>query len=420
MPYAQNLGTGGSVLDALYGSTTSPTNSNAPLLLGHMGTNYLYLPGVAGNFALTATSAALQVTGNIEIVMRFSLDSYNLGPGVEQMIRYDDTIWLVATSGTFALSIRLASGPQFGIAGAAVPFSNGQGGWLRIRRTASTGAVQFAYATDSPNEPTAWTNLATTGAQPAGNLVYTGAAPVYTGSVFDPAGKFYRHIVRNGIGGPVVYDANFSTGITSGSQVTFTESSTNAATVTINRFTSGRKAVAVVQDVWLLGLDDYFEVVDSTLLDVGSGDSFTVIAVVRQWGTDGGYMAYVSKVNPDSNSNVGWGQVRLTGAATSALDIKDGSGTATGTNFAQAYASGAMSVLSSQRNGSTAIHQLNNNTPTTGIASTLSLANSLPMRIGANPGGTAFFADIECLGVAVWRRALSQAEIAAIAGYYGT
>ena len=43
-----NLGKGGSALDAQFGSTTS-TDTNDPLLLTHTGTNYLYLPGVAGN-----------------------------------------------------------------------------------------------------------------------------------------------------------------------------------------------------------------------------------------------------------------------------------------------------------------------------------------------------------------------------------
>ena len=37
------------------------------------------------------------------------------------------------------------------------------------------------------------------------------------------------------------------TGITNGGQTTFTESSANAATVTINRSTSGRKAVAAAR-----------------------------------------------------------------------------------------------------------------------------------------------------------------------------
>ncbi len=63
-----NYGKGGSALNAQYGSTGG-TDTNDPLLLTHTGTNYLYLPGLAGNSVSctapgTATSfAATPVAG---------------------------------------------------------------------------------------------------------------------------------------------------------------------------------------------------------------------------------------------------------------------------------------------------------------------------------------------------------------------
>lgn len=53
-----NLGTGGSALNARFGSTTS-SDAFDPLILTHTGTNYLYLPGIAGNtISCTAPAAA--------------------------------------------------------------------------------------------------------------------------------------------------------------------------------------------------------------------------------------------------------------------------------------------------------------------------------------------------------------------------
>lgn len=409
MAQAENLGTGGSVLNAQYGSAPT-TNGNAPLLLDHAGTNYLYLPGLAGNYASTATSAALQITGNIEIVMRFSLDSYNLG-ATEQMLRYDDSCWIIVAANQLRLSIRLAAGPQFTIAVATLPFSNGQGGWIRMRRTAATGVVQFAYAFDSPTEPTSWTNLATTGPQPAGNLFYTGAVPVYTGSVFDPAGKFYRHIVRNGFGGTVVYDANFTTGITSGGQTSFIESSTNAAIVTINRSTSGRKAVAVVRDVWLLGLDDYFTVANNALVNFGASQDFTVLAVGRQWGTSATYPNFVEKGNPGA-SIVGYLLLRNLSTSEMLMGIYDGVTPVAVGGINQT--SGQAFTISGGRSSATIFMQLDNTSRVTAPSPTGSLTNN------AEDLNFGTAADMEAFGFAVWRRALTQAEIAAIASYYGT
>ena len=54
-----NLGTGGSALNARFGSTTSP-DAFDPTYLTHTGTNYIYLSGVAGNsVSCTAPAAAV-------------------------------------------------------------------------------------------------------------------------------------------------------------------------------------------------------------------------------------------------------------------------------------------------------------------------------------------------------------------------
>ncbi|MFZ9922746.1 MAG: hypothetical protein ACO3E4_07535, partial [Candidatus Nanopelagicaceae bacterium] len=57
------------------------------------------------------------------------------------------------------------------------------------------------------------------------------------GAASPARGKFYRAQVRNGIDGTVAFDADFETAMTSQTVASFTESSSNAATVTINRTT---------------------------------------------------------------------------------------------------------------------------------------------------------------------------------------
>lgn len=55
-----NLGTGGSTLNARFGSTTSPDGFD-PTYLTHTGTNYVYLSGVAGN-SVSCTAPATAVS----------------------------------------------------------------------------------------------------------------------------------------------------------------------------------------------------------------------------------------------------------------------------------------------------------------------------------------------------------------------
>jgi hypothetical protein len=67
MPYAENLGTGGAALNALYGSTPA-VNSNAPLLLepGDEGA-YVYLPGSVGNYLSAPYSESFQLGNAFDV-----------------------------------------------------------------------------------------------------------------------------------------------------------------------------------------------------------------------------------------------------------------------------------------------------------------------------------------------------------------
>jgi hypothetical protein len=418
--FAPNLGTGGAALNARYGSTTG-ADTNDPLLLEHTGTNYLDLPGSLNNYGSAPSAAPLNPTGvtTLRVEVDVALDAWNRGVGQNSLLHLLGDTWEFASwdNGTL-LFLYYDAGLNYrqAISTTPVPFAAGERGRVAVEVT-SGGVVTFFVSYDGVT----WSQLqASTATGGTGFRNAQGPLTIGTYANFlrPMSGKYYRATIKHD--GTTVFDANFTTGITSGGQTTFTESSSNAATVTINRSTSGRKSVAVVRDVWLFGTDDYMEVPDNDLLDFGAGQDFTAISVARMWGASGSFMALLSKVNPDSNSNVGWQQVRINAGATSIVDLKDGSGSASGTSFAQPYTSGAAFVLTSQREGNVARHQLNLNAPTTGTATTLSLANSLAMRIGATGAGSALYADMEFYGGAIFRRALSPAEIALVNTHYQT
>jgi hypothetical protein len=217
-----------------------------------------------------------------------------------------------------------------------------------------------------------------------------------------------------------VFAANFTTGITSGAQATFTESSSNAATVTINRAAAGRKSVAVTRPVWLFGTDDYMEVADNALLNMDASQSFTVLAVVRQWATPTSYGRYIDKKN-GGGIGVGYSLSNELTNFTSASFLGDGV-TQVG-RPGTALVAGAASVVIgvTDRTAQTQTTYANTTaSATTSTAALGALTNALPMRIGVSAASLSSYQDFELLAIAVFRRALSATEIAAINTYYGT
>jgi len=305
----------------------------------------------------------------------------------------------------------------------AVGATDGATTWVRATLDVDNGGGQYEVRFYTSADGSTWAQLGTTKTGSVGvTSVQATTAALEVGSYSGGAsgvatGKFYRAQVLNGIGGTTVFDADFTTGITSGGQTTFTESSSNAATVTINRSTSGRKSVAVVRDVWLFGTDDYMEVADNDLLDFGASDSFTVVAVVRQWATFA-LDAVVAKKGGFGSASTGW---TVYSSSSPYLRIADGTNQPESTS-ASSPSSGQLAVITGVRNvGSDALTTYLNGTPGASITdtTTATLANAEVMRVGRLSGASTSYADMELLGVAIFRRALSADELTSIANYYG-
>lgn len=194
----------------------------------------LSLPGTSGNYARTPTSAALNITGDIELVVRVSLDDWTpsaskafIGKGFGNSYNFGLT-----STGQLSFTVNVGGSIVFANLAFSAP-ADGTTLWLKVTRDATAGTVTFYQATDQASEPGSWTTLGTA-ATTAGNLTTT-AQPLGIGAAgagyLPMAGMMYRAIVRDGIGGTVAFDADFAAeeaGTTS-----FTEDSVNAATVSL-------------------------------------------------------------------------------------------------------------------------------------------------------------------------------------------
>jgi len=212
----------------------------------------LVLPGTTGNYASTPDSAALDITGDMEIVVRASMADWTPSsplPMQGLVAKFDGPS---GSGRSYFFRIRFDSNKlEFGwqdsgtasvrtlVADANISFSDNQIGWVKVEFDVDNGSSQaeakFYTAADQATEPSVWTQLGSTKTSAGVAAIATGTVPVVIGSdqtaTRAATGTFYRAIIRDGIGGTVVFDADFSA--EAEGTLSFTEDSVNAATVTL-------------------------------------------------------------------------------------------------------------------------------------------------------------------------------------------
>lgn len=418
----KNLGTGRAALNATLGSSAT-ADSNDPKWLEYAGTAYCYLPGVARNALNVPDAAALDITGEIDLRVQCALDDWTPAAQQTLLAKYASGAGLVSylldvnTAGTLRLLISSngSSATSNASSTVATGVSDGAVKWVRATYATASGDVKFYLSDDGST----WTQLGTTVSTAAG-AIFSSSSAVYVGTRSDnasnpAAGKFYRAQILNGIGGTTVLDVDTSV-LTSGAATSFT--ATTGQAVTINRGTSGRKAAVVTESKWLLGTDDYMEVADNALLDFTASDSFTVLAVVRQWATvPSANVRVIDKM--DSVALNGWALITNTSYQAQAT-MNGGSYLATAVS--SSGTAGALSTLGMVRTGSTSLAGFRDGSVgTASVIARTDVTNAQTLRIGTDRGVNAAntFAG-EVIAVAVFREALTAAQITALNTYFQT
>ncbi len=199
---------------------------------------YQYFPGVSGNYANSPDSSALQITGDITIDAELAGTQASwvaLGEIVNKGIASSGGSYMLRFTGTaiqFFFGLTATATSSVATSSVSLPFTTGQIGWVRVTRQQSSGTVTFYTSTNGSS----WTQLGTTGVINAGTAMYSGTGQslaIGTGSTAAYVGNVYRiRIYADVTQTNLVFDANFATKIPTATS--FTESSANAATVTIN------------------------------------------------------------------------------------------------------------------------------------------------------------------------------------------
>lgn len=214
---------------------------------------YNYMPGITGNYMSTPDSAALDITGDITAVAKVNMPDWTPASSGSNtfLCKWNTT----GNQRSYAFQINAAGRLEFywSVAGAvlvgttataSVPFTDGQTGYVAASLDVDNGASGYDLKFWTSTDGTTWTQLGTTIVGGATTSIFAGTALLEIGSLIGGTaslmtGKMIQAQVYDGLrdlnaatGGTLVFDANLATK-TVGAD-TFTESSSNAATVTIN------------------------------------------------------------------------------------------------------------------------------------------------------------------------------------------
>jgi hypothetical protein len=161
------------------------------------------------------------------------------------------------------------------------------------------------------------------------------------------------------------------------------------------------------------------EVADNALLDFNATDSFTMLAVIRQWATpssgrvinkaanSGIYDGYTLRNSGTSNAHEAYLTSSVSGSA--------GPITSTAYTFGQPFVTGLIVNRSTQIANTIINTSLSSNTS---ISSVGTLETTYPLRIGNVSTGSNQYGDFELVAAAVFRRVLTTDEFTTISNYY--
>jgi len=238
-----NFGSGRPI--RLPASTTNTTsNFNATGVNNTASNGFVYSGG--GYAASIPDSAATSIAGDMDIRLRVAIDDWAQTGAQRLCAKYGTAtnrswrLYHIAGVLTFDLSTdgTNSSAGTASVNVSTIPLNSGTTYWIRVTREKSTGNIKFYYAADSTTMPSSWTQIGTTRTASTSDIYDSATINTIGGEstgTNSATGKYYWYQVRNNIlddGTGIQIDAKFADK-TWGSD-SWTESSSNAATVTLN------------------------------------------------------------------------------------------------------------------------------------------------------------------------------------------
>jgi len=215
-----------------------PTDPNGAYFTG----SGLRFANASGNVVNSPDSAALDITGDIDIRVKVAMDDWTPAASTVFVNKYQASNrsfeFYLNTAGTLSFQWTTDGTTQIvKTSTVATGFTDGATKWVRVTLDVNNGASGNDVIFYTSDDGSSWTQLGTTVTTAGTTSIFSGTAPLDIGArtaataILPQPSTFYRIQILNGIDGTTVFDANLET--VPSDSFAFTESSTNAATVTL-------------------------------------------------------------------------------------------------------------------------------------------------------------------------------------------
>lgn len=204
-------------------------------MVSNWNATHLSLPGVVGNYASTPDSAAVSITGDIDIRAKISLSDWTPTTAFGAVTKYDEPsqisyLFRVEVAGTLRL-FWSENGSSTKNLSSSVSNSivDGTAKWIRVTLDADNGASGHTARFYTSDDGVAWTQLGTDRTGVGVTSIFDSTAEIWIGanegSSFT-AGNVYYAEIRNGIEGAVVAAFDPSDAVSGVTVTSFTSSQT--------------------------------------------------------------------------------------------------------------------------------------------------------------------------------------------------
>lgn len=408
--------------------------SNQPLWLPWTGKSQARFDGTIGNYVSAPTSTAYNISGDMEIVARVTLDAYATSGTAGFLSRFDGP-----TGSTRAFTFRWLQnvGPEFvwndtgtaSIRGANTGMSPwlsmipGATYWLKVEFDADNGSggctARFYRASDRDTEPTEWI-LVGQQTLPTVATIAASTFPLVVGSdavtVRSAVGGVHCAILRDGVGGTVL--AHFDAAKCGQNGYTDTIGSVGPVW-TVARSTSGRKTVVQspvagsARSLISLGTDDSETLNAGVMPPMTATTPASVLAVHRTWGTIASNSTILD--TRATNAVVPGLSLRFSGETAFAVLVDSASSITTAT-VAAAY--GAKHVVGAVLDAANIYPVVDTTIGTASARTGNDETGTSTTLLNVRPGPVGYL-DSEFFGVIAVSRALTATELGLISAYYG-
>lgn len=270
--------------------------------------NVLRLPGISGNYVNAPDSAALSITGDIDIRVKVAIDDWDvlLRPIVSKWAGSGQRSYMLRHSSSQArrLSFLWTANGSTAITTNAtvdVPFANGEAGWIRVTLDVDNGAVGNDVKFYTSSDGTTWTQLGTTVTTVGTTSIFDGTGTLRISGEDETAGReiagqIYYAEVRNGINGTIVAAFDATTVAVRGDQLPTTVADSYGNTFTVNgsdwwwgTYTGTQRFTQALQLPGTAG--NYASTPDSAALSIVGDIDIRAKVALNNWATDAYFVA---------------------------------------------------------------------------------------------------------------------------------